>query len=211
MSTGSNLLFMLFENYVVDDPKLIPNKYEMYHYPYIFAGYLALFFTAFNLMPIGQLDGGHITYGLFGTRNHKKISVTLFVIFVYLAGVGIFKNNFVANAFESTSNLLTFAPLYIYLLYIIFSQVSERAINNLMIAVSVFAAQFFTEFIYPEVQGFNGWFLFAFVIGRFLGVHHPPALDETPLKLGRKILGWTALLIFVLCFTPRLLDLEVLK
>jgi membrane-associated protease RseP (regulator of RpoE activity) len=211
MSTGSNLLFMFFEKYVVSDSRLIPNKYEIYHYPFIFAGYLALFFTAFNLIPIGQLDGGHITYGLFGTKNHKRISVSLFIIFVYLAGLGLFQNNFIANAFDSFASLMMFAPLYIYLLYIIFSQVSVNPANNLMIAVSVFAAQFFTEYMYPEVQGFNGWFLFAFVIGRFLGVHHPPALDEAPLSVGRKILGWIALVVFVICFTPRLLDLEVLK
>jgi hypothetical protein len=211
MATGSNLLFILFEKYVVDDPKLVPDKYEMYHYPFIFAGYLALFFTAFNLIPIGQLDGGHITYGLFGTRNHRKISVTLFVIFVYFAGLGLLQHNFVANAFTSVSNLMMVAPLYIYLLFLMFSQVSEKPVNNLTIAVSVFAVQYFTEFIFPGVEGFNGWFLFAFIIGRFLGVNHPPALDEAPIDLKRKILGWTALVVFILCFTPRLLDMEVLR
>jgi hypothetical protein len=103
------------------------------------------------------------------------------------------------------------APLYIYLLFLMFSQVSEKPVNNLTIAVSVFAVQYFTEFIFPGVEGFNGWFLFAFIIGRFLGVNHPPALDEAPIDLKRKILGWTALVVFILCFTPRLLDMEVLR
>jgi membrane-associated protease RseP (regulator of RpoE activity) len=208
---GTNLLFMFFEKYVVDDPKLIPNKYELFHYPFLFAGYLALFFTAFNLIPIGQLDGGHVTYGLFGTKNHKIISITLFIAFVYLAGVGIFHHNFIADAFASPENLLMFSIFYLYILYLIFSQVSANPVNNVLIAVSVFAAQYFTEYFFPDLTGFNGWFLFAFVIGRFLGVHHPPALDERPLDLKRKILGWLALVIFVICFTPQLYQVEILK
>jgi membrane-associated protease RseP (regulator of RpoE activity) len=210
LTMGKNLIFLFFENFVADNPSLVPNKYELFHYPFIFAGYLALFFTAFNLFPIGQLDGGHITYGLFGTKYHRIISVSVFISFVYLAGVGIFRNNVFADAFASVSELLIFAPLYIYLLYLIFSKITDSPTTNLMIAVSVFAAQFFTELILPEFEGFNGWFLFAFLIGRFLGVNHPEAYDESPISLNRKVLGWTALVIFVLCFTPQLLDVEMM-
>jgi membrane-associated protease RseP (regulator of RpoE activity) len=209
LTVGKNLIFVFFENFVADKER-VPNKYELFHYPLLFAGYLALFFTALNLFPIGQLDGGHITYGLFGTKYHRVISVSVFIGFVYLAGVGIFRNNIFANAFASVSELLIFSPLYIYLLYLIFSKVTENPTTNLMIAVCVFAAQFFTELFLPEFKGFNGWILFAFIIGRFLGVNHPEAYDESPISLNRKILGWIALVIFVLCFTPQLLDVELM-
>lgn len=56
-------------------------------HPLAFAGWLGLLVTALNLLPIGQLDGGHVAHALFGRRKSDTIGmVVLFALFL----LGIF-------------------------------------------------------------------------------------------------------------------------
>jgi len=43
-------------------------------HPMALAAWVGLFATAFNLLPLGQLDGGHILYAVFGQRGHRLVS-----------------------------------------------------------------------------------------------------------------------------------------
>ena len=196
VALGKNILFLFFERVIVSDPSLIPNAYEMMHYPWLFAGFLALFFTALNLMPIGQLDGGHILYGLLGGKNHRIISPFLFMLFVGYAGLGM------VTPFDDVDTILWNAPFYLVFLYFLFSRVFRQTRNAVLMAVLIFTIQFLISYISPGIKGYQGWLLFAFLLGRVLGVYHPPVLYDTPLDWKRKLLGWISLIIFVLCFTP---------
>ena len=93
--------------------------------------------TFLNLLPIGQLDGGHVVYALFG-RQHRRIARLFFFV---VLGLGFL--------------------------------------------------------------GWQGWFLWAFLLGFVLKVDHPDTLDsDTPLDPFRKLAAWATIGIFVLTFMP---------
>jgi len=50
----------------------IADGYDILLHPMALAGWLGFFVTALNLMPLSQLDGGHIAYAVVG-RGHRKI------------------------------------------------------------------------------------------------------------------------------------------
>lgn len=56
--------------------------------PYYMAAWIGLLVTSLNLMPVGQLDGGHGTFALFGARAHRLIGRVAFVTMCTLALLG---------------------------------------------------------------------------------------------------------------------------
>jgi membrane-associated protease RseP (regulator of RpoE activity) len=65
-----NSLAYLFLKWLVKGP--IPEGYDVILHPMALAGWLGFFVTALNLMPLSQLDGGHIAYAVLG-RGHRKM------------------------------------------------------------------------------------------------------------------------------------------
>ena len=70
LALGHSLLSGWLGNWVIGD---LPEGYTIMLHPVAFAGWLGLFVTVLNLLPMGQFDGGHIVYAIFG-KKHRLIS-----------------------------------------------------------------------------------------------------------------------------------------
>lgn len=78
---GESILFSLLSRTVLGG-SLPPNS-SIYLHPLAFAGWFGFFATALNLIPIGQLDGGHLMYALLG-KNYDRFSRIIFFILLPL-------------------------------------------------------------------------------------------------------------------------------
>ena len=205
---GDNILMNLGRKYLAPDDRYVPSSKELMHYPVLLAAYLAFFFTALNLLPIGQLDGGHVLFGLFGPKKHAIISRILFSAFLFYAGLGwVNMEDLNGTTIEALTNFLIAIAAYVFIVYMCaFSMFKEKR-DRLLYATVMLTVQFFISSFF-HLEGYSGWLLFSLLIGRFIGVDHPPVIEDKPLDVNRQILGWVALIIFVLCFSPQPLIVE---
>lgn len=65
---------------IVERLRGLPPGHHLMLHPISFAAYIGLFITAVNLLPAGQLDGGHIAYALLGRRSHILAYLAVFVL-----------------------------------------------------------------------------------------------------------------------------------
>lgn len=59
----------------------LSDDHQILLHPVAFAGWIGLLVTALNLIPVGQLDGGHVSYALFPAQ-HRRISLGCLVLLV---------------------------------------------------------------------------------------------------------------------------------
>jgi len=153
---GNSIVYALAK-YVVFGKFLPSGGLDVQLSPVAWAGWVGLFITALNLLPAGQLDGGHIIFALLG-KNARYLGWATVAI---LAILGL-------------PALLPGGPL----------DLSFLGIRGLA---------------YP---GYFGWFIWVMLI-YFTGVNHPVPLNAiSDLGIGRRILGFVAIIIFILLFTP---------
>lgn len=80
---GDSILFSFLTGAILG---VTPVDQDIMLNPVAFAGWIGLFVTSINLIPVGQLDGGHIAYALLGEKQ-MRFSVILVVV---LAWLGLF-------------------------------------------------------------------------------------------------------------------------
>lgn len=77
ITLGDSILVKLLTAIIF--PNLGANQDVLLH-PIAFAGWIGLLVTMLNLLPIGQLDGGHIAYAMLGRKHEKVAKYTLLAL-----------------------------------------------------------------------------------------------------------------------------------
>ncbi len=83
-SLGSSLLFSIM-NWAVHGS--LPDNANIILHPMAFSGWIGLLVTSLNLLPVGQLDGGHVAYAVIGNKQ-GFVAKAVLVILVILGVAG---------------------------------------------------------------------------------------------------------------------------
>ncbi len=175
---GDTLLYSLLAPLFANPNGWLPPMNEIYHYPFLCVGWFGLFVTTLNLLPFGQLDGGHIVYAMFGGLQRKVAKVLWWVLIIL--GIGSLLNSILAllNDVDVPNKF------YIWLQ------------NNLLPFL-----QQLRSFVPWYFDAWGGWLFWAIFTRLFIKIPHPHIAEVEPLGTGRKILGWIAIIIFFLSFS----------
>jgi len=173
---GDTALFHFTKSIFATEGGFVPPMHEVYHYPFLNVGWFGLFVTALNLLPLGQLDGGHILYAMFGRLQWKIAKIFWYVLIII-----------------GSSALLDIMHEVLELYY------QEGELSGF--SGSVFRMLDSIKTNYPIVMtGWGGWLFWA-ILARFVtGINHPP-ISGGAIGTGRMVIGFLVILIFLLSFS----------
>ncbi len=82
ITLGDSLLFSFLSKVVIGS---VPEAHDVFLHPVAFAGWIGFFVTSLNLIPVGQLDGGHIAYALMGEKHafFSKVLIGIMAVLGY--------------------------------------------------------------------------------------------------------------------------------
>jgi membrane-associated protease RseP (regulator of RpoE activity) len=170
---GGTLLYSLLANIFTNPNGYLPPMNEMYHYPFLCVGWFGLFVTSMNLLPIGQLDGGHIAHAMFSHTQARIGRVAWWIIAVL--GLGSLLSYVHGKImFDSPDTIYTF-----------FQSVLLPPLNVLHSLVPAY------------YQAWSGWVFWALILRFLIRIEHPHVDDPEPLGIKRMVVGWLAVAILV--------------
>lgn len=183
----------------------VPPMWEIQHYPFLLAGWFGLFFTALNLMPVGQLDGGHILYSLIGYRRHRIVARLFFGFVTILAGleaVPIIHD--LIMPYDTNFGIVSWL-IWTLVLFLVLNKAYHREQTWVysMLPVSILSSGVYLYVLNPSTEQESSliWLVWTFFIAFVVKVEHPPVFIEKPLTPTRKVLGWLSMIIFILCIS----------
>lgn len=170
---GNSLLYLGLK-FALTGRWLPDGVHDVTLHPTAFAGWAGLLVTMLNLLPFGQLDGGHVMVARYGNR-YPQIAARLHKLLLLLAaGVFIFTYFIIERAAASGR-----AP----------SDGTGEPLPAWMVALQACMPWLLWYFVVRLLRRLGG------------GQEHPP-VDATPLGPGRRALFVVVLLAFVAIFMP---------
>jgi len=79
INLGSSMFFS-FMSWIVHGS--LPDEVNLVLHPIAFSGWIGLLVTCLNLLPVGQLDGGHVAYAVIGQKQRVVAKVIIAVLVV---------------------------------------------------------------------------------------------------------------------------------
>jgi membrane-associated protease RseP (regulator of RpoE activity) len=131
MELGEPLLFKLASWLVWG---ATPDGYSLNMHPMAFAAWFGLLATALNLFPIGQLDGGHISYAVLGSRASTLLT---FVTVAVVMGLAWFASSWIVWTVLTVAMLIVFGPRHPR----VFDE--EQPLDRSRLALAAFAVAMF--------------------------------------------------------------------
>jgi len=175
---GDSILYHLLSSVFANSDGFLPPMNEIYHYPFLNVGWFGLFVTVLNMIPIGQLDGGHITYAMFGAKRQGQIARFFWWLIMIMGFLG-----FLSLTHDSLNYVKEGSSYYI-LKQLFFGPLHWIEIN----APVLFDA-------------WGGWLFWGLITRIFIKLDHPPVKENDDLDSGRMYIGWFAILILILSFS----------
>jgi membrane-associated protease RseP (regulator of RpoE activity) len=108
---GDSLLYLALKRLVCGP---LADGYGVWLHPAAFAAWAGFFVTMMNLLPVGQLDGGHVAYALFGRRADALSRRLVWALAALGAGVALWV---VAVTPRGELDGTAFTPATIWLLW----------------------------------------------------------------------------------------------
>jgi membrane-associated protease RseP (regulator of RpoE activity) len=85
MLEGKSIMYTILKALVFGG--FLPSgSFDVIHHPMALAGWVGLLVTSLNLIPAGQLDGGHIAYALLG-RRARWVSLVVVLVLILLGAL----------------------------------------------------------------------------------------------------------------------------
>lgn len=173
---GDTLIFNFLAGIFQNPHGWLPPMNEIYHYPFLCVGWFGLFVTTMNLLPLGQLDGGHVLYSLIGDKHIKIAKIIWWCILLISSGSLL---NMLLEFLQTSDYTFSF-----YLTI-------QRNLTPILLSIKNAVPWYF------DVWG--GWIFWMLIIKFAIRLKHPPVYPDIKLDRVRTVLGIVAFIILIIC------------